>query len=76
MVKCLQFSRQLAWARLCTSGAAFAGRLFAAALALFLGAQASLAWANTAVGSVSLLVGQAHAIGADGNARKLERGAA
>ena len=47
-----------------------------AGLMVLLGAHSQAAWASAAVGSVSLLVGQAHAITADGNARKLERGAA
>ncbi|MFM8738006.1 MAG: hypothetical protein ACKOGB_10230, partial [Betaproteobacteria bacterium] len=47
-----------------------------AGLLVLLGAHSQGAWASTAVGSVSLLVGQAHAITSDGNARKLERGAA
>ena len=76
MVKCPQSSPQLSLLRLWLRSASAARHAFAAGLLLVWGAQAPFAWANTAVGSVSLLVGQAHAIGTDGNARKLERGAA
>jgi hypothetical protein len=55
--------------------AAVAWPAFAAALVLLLGVHSPAARASSAVGSVSLLVGQAHAITSDGNARKLERGA-
>jgi len=76
MVKCLQASLERASARPRPRCAAVAGHVLGVALVVALGAQATKAWANTVVGSVSLLVGQAHAIGPDGNTRKLERGAA